>query len=74
MPTLSTIEAVLDRLRPVLRADGGNLEFVELAGWVARVRFTGACAACPTSHLTLHMGVEAALRRLHPSLRVALVS
>ena len=74
MPTITTIEAILDRIRPALRADGGDLELVELAGWTAHVRLTGACAGCPTSHLTLHIGVESALRRLHPNLRVALVA
>jgi Fe-S cluster biogenesis protein NfuA len=67
------IQAVLDNIRPALQADGGDLELVELAGAIARVRLTGACAGCPTAHMTLHMGVETALRRLNPRLRVALV-
>lgn len=74
MPTFSAVESVLDRIRPALRADGGDIELVELAGWVARVRLTGVCAGCPTSHMTLQMGVESALRRLDPNLRVALIA
>ena len=74
MPNISAVQAVLDRIRPALQADGGDLELVELAGAVARVRLTGACAGCPTAHMTLHIGVEAALRRLNPLLRVALVA
>jgi Fe-S cluster biogenesis protein NfuA len=65
---------VLNRLRPLLQADGGDIELVEVAGSLVRVRLTGACAGCPTSHMTLHLGVQSALRRLHPSLRVALVA
>lgn len=74
MPTSAAIEAVLNRIRPALQEDGGDIELVELAGSVARVRLSGVCAQCPTSHMTLHMGVESALRRLHPDLRVALVA
>jgi Fe-S cluster biogenesis protein NfuA len=68
------VESVLNRIRPALQADGGDIELVELAGSVAHVRLTGVCAGCPTSHMTLHQGVEIALRRLHPDLRVALVA
>lgn len=74
MPSLSAVQAVLDRIRPALQADGGDLELVELAGPIVRVRLSGACSGCPTAHMTLHMGVETALRRLSPVLRVALVS
>jgi Fe-S cluster biogenesis protein NfuA len=70
----SAVESVLDRIRPALTADGGGIELVRLAGWVAHVRLTGACAGCPTSHMTLHMGVEMALRRLDPNIRVTLVA
>lgn len=73
MPSRSAVESVLERIRPALRADGGDVELVELAGWLARVRLTGECAGCPTSHVTLQMGIEAALRRIDPNLRVALV-
>jgi Fe-S cluster biogenesis protein NfuA len=74
MPTTSAIESVLNRIRPMLQADGGDIELVERAGPLVRVRLTGVCAGCPTSHMTLHLGVESALRRLHPSLRVDLIA
>lgn len=70
----SALERALDEIRPHVQADGGDIELVELAGSVARVRLTGVCAGCPSSHMTLHLGVETALRRLHPDLRVALVA
>jgi Fe-S cluster biogenesis protein NfuA len=56
------VETVLDRIRPLMQADGGDIELVDIDGNSARVRLTGMCAGCPTAHLTLHMGVEMALR------------
>jgi Fe-S cluster biogenesis protein NfuA len=62
MVSRENIELVLDRVRPYLLADGGNVELVELAGNNARLRLTGMCAGCPSSHLTLYLGIETALR------------
>ena len=56
------IEAVLSRLRPFLRADGGDIELVQVEGNDAEVRLSGMCAGCPSAHMTLYVGVEAALR------------
>jgi Fe-S cluster biogenesis protein NfuA len=56
------IETVLDRIRPVLKADGGDIELVDVIGNSARVRLTGMCARCPSAYMTLHAGVERALR------------
>jgi Fe-S cluster biogenesis protein NfuA len=68
------VEAVLDRVRPYLRADGGDVELVAIEGNSAAVRLTGVCAGCPSAHMTLHVGIEMALREEIPefaSLRVA---
>lgn len=62
MITRDRVETVLERLRPFLQADGGDIELVEVAGNSAAVRLTGMCAGCPSAHMTLHVGVEAALR------------
>lgn len=56
------VESVLNRIRPTMRADGGDIELVEVRGNSVRVRLTGMCSGCPCAHLTLHMGVEMALR------------
>jgi len=56
------IETVLDRIRPAMRADGGDIELVDVLGNSARVRLTGMCAHCPSAYMTLHAGVERALR------------
>ena len=60
------IEAVLDRLRPLLQADGGDIELIDVADRKAFVRLSGKCAGCPSSHLTLHIGVEMAIREALP--------
>ena len=66
MTPRSEIEAVLDRMRPLLRADGGDIELVEVCDRKAFVRLSGKCAGCPSSHLTLHLGVEMAIREVIP--------
>jgi Fe-S cluster biogenesis protein NfuA len=62
MITRERIESVLDRIRPVMRADGGDIELVDVLDNGARVRLTGMCSGCPSAHMTLYMGVEMALR------------
>jgi len=62
MVTKERVDAVLDRVRPFLQADGGDIQLLEVEGRSARVRLTGMCVGCPSAHMTLHLGVEAALR------------
>ena len=61
------VEVILDRLRPALVADGGNVELVGVAedGTVSLV-LQGACATCPAQSTTLREGLEAGLRREIP--------
>lgn len=68
------VQAVLDRVRPFLNADGGDIELVSVDGNSAAVRLTGICAGCPSAHMTLHVGIEVALREEMPdfdTLRIA---
>jgi len=60
------IQNVLDRVRPSLQADGGDIELVAVAGNKATVRLSGKCAGCPSSHLTLHLGIEIAIKEEIP--------
>jgi Fe-S cluster biogenesis protein NfuA len=60
------VEAVLNRVRPFMQADGGDIELVEVSGNSADVRMTGMCASCPSAHMTLYLGVETALREEIP--------
>jgi Fe-S cluster biogenesis protein NfuA len=48
------VQAVLDRVRPFLQADGGDIELVSVEGNSAHIRLIGGCAACPSAHMTLH--------------------
>ncbi|MDX9786912.1 MAG: NifU family protein [Desulfobacterales bacterium] len=52
------VEAVITKIRPMLQADGGDVELVEVAGSIVKVRLTGACHGCPMSQLTLKNGIE----------------
>ena len=66
------IESVLaDEVRPALKADGGDLELVDIVGDRVVVRLQGSCAGCPGAHMTLKRWVEARLReRVSPGLVV----
>lgn len=65
------VEAALDKIRPALQADGGDLELIDVTddGKVT-VRLTGACGSCPMSQMTLKMGVEQRLREEIPEVSV----
>jgi len=62
------VETVLDELRPYLMADGGNVELVEVEGPVVKLRLQGACGSCPSSSMTLKMGIERKLRDTIPEI------
>jgi Fe-S cluster biogenesis protein NfuA len=57
------VEAALGKIRPSLRADGGDVELVEVTpDGMVKVKLTGACRGCPMSEMTLKMGIERALK------------
>ena len=60
------VQSVLDRVRPFLKADGGDIELIAVEGNSAAVRLTGRCAGCPSAHMTLHVGIESVLREEIP--------
>lgn len=62
------VEAALDRIRPALQMDGGNVELVSIDGYSVRVRLTGHCVGCPSAQMTLQYGIERALRDEIPEL------
>ncbi|RAL71116.1 NifU-like domain protein [Dehalococcoides mccartyi] len=63
---LEKVEAVLDKIRPALEADGGNVELVDVVDGVVKVKLVGACAGCPMSTMTLKNGIERILKREIP--------
>ncbi|BDQ37443.1 NifU family protein [Pseudodesulfovibrio nedwellii] len=53
------VEAILDKVRPMLQSDGGDVELVDITdSGVVQVRLTGACKGCPMSQMTLRNGIE----------------
>ena len=64
--TPENVEKVLDELRPFLISDGGNVEIAEIDGPIVKVRLQGACGDCPSSTMTLKMGIERKLREMIP--------
>jgi Fe-S cluster biogenesis protein NfuA len=62
------VETVLDEMRPYLMADGGNVELVEIDGPIVKLRLQGACGSCPSSTMTLRMGIERRLREFIPEI------
>lgn len=68
---LSQVKAVIEHIRPLLQADGGDIELVgvdEPTGTVS-VRLQGACRGCPSAAMTLKMGVERHLKEKVPAVR-----
>ena len=62
------VEAALNEIRPMLQADGGDVELVEIDGNVVKVRLQGACAGCPMSQMTLKNGIEQVLKEKIPEI------
>ena len=63
------VEEVLNKIRPSLMRDGGNVELVDTSDGVVKVKLTGACAGCPMSTLTLKMGIEQILKQEVPEVK-----
>lgn len=65
------VEAVLNKVRPSLQADGGDVELIEVdeASGIVKVRLTGACGGCPFATMTLKNGIEEALKQEIPEVK-----
>lgn len=62
------VEAVINEIRPLLQADGGDIELVDVEGGVVKVKLRGACACCPGAQMTLKMAVERRLKAAIPEI------
>lgn len=61
------VEQALDKIRPALQRDGGDIELVDVEeNGVVKVRLTGACHGCPMSQMTLKSGVERIVKQMVP--------
>jgi Fe-S cluster biogenesis protein NfuA len=68
-PTIEEqVQEVLDKLRPFIQRDGGDIELVAVEDGVVKVRLMGACGSCPASTITLKAGVERALMEEVPGI------
>ncbi|MCH5585713.1 NifU family protein [Shimazuella sp. AN120528] len=63
------VQEILDKLRPYIQRDGGDVELVEVEEGIVRVRLLGACGSCPSSTITLKAGIERALMEEIPEVR-----
>ncbi len=64
------IAKVIELMRPAIQADGGDVQFVEArTDGTVYIRFLGACVGCPSSEITLHMGIERNLQQHVPEVR-----
>ena len=59
----------LDKIRPSLNADGGDVELVDVVDGVVKVRLKGACAGCPMSTMTIKNGIESYLKQRIPAVK-----
>ncbi|CAN6330704.1 unnamed protein product [Urochloa humidicola] len=68
--TVGNVESVLDKVRPYLIADGGDVALHEIDGSVVRLKLQGACGSCPSSVTTMKMGIERRLMENIPQISV----
>jgi len=63
------VQKSIDKIRPMLQADGGDVELVDVKEGVVKVRLKGACAGCPMSQMTLKNGIERFLKQEIPEVK-----
>jgi len=63
------VEKVINRIRPAVQMDGGDIELVDVLDGIVRLRLVGSCSGCPSSTMTLKMGIERAIRAEVPEIK-----
>ncbi len=63
------VSVELDKIRPSLQADGGDVELVDVIDGVVKVKLKGACAGCPMSTMTIKNGIERYLKQQIPDVK-----
>ncbi|MBU0762838.1 MAG: NifU family protein [Candidatus Altiarchaeota archaeon] len=63
------VKKVIEKIRPMLQMDGGDVEYVGLEEGVVKVRLQGACHGCPMSQMTLQHGIEKAIKKEVPEVK-----
>ncbi|EST53536.1 nitrogen-fixing protein NifU [Brevibacillus panacihumi W25] len=69
MEVMDQVQEVLDKLRPYLQRDGGDVQLVDVEEGVVKLRLMGACGSCPSSTITLKAGIERALIEEIPGIK-----
>jgi Fe-S cluster biogenesis protein NfuA len=69
-PMEEKVREALEKVRPHLQRDGGDVELVEITeDGIVKVRLQGACAGCPMAQMTLQMGIEQTLKEMVPEVK-----
>ena len=63
------VQEALNKIRPMLQADGGDVELVDVQDGIVKVRLQGMCAGCPMSQMTLKNGIEKILKKELPEVK-----
>ena len=63
------VRAAIEKVRPFLQRDGGDIELIDVQDGIVKVRLQGACGSCPMSKMTLKMGVEKQLKEEIPEVK-----
>lgn len=63
------VQKVIEKIRPMLQRDGGDIQLIDVTDGVVKVKLTGACGSCPMSMMTLKMGVESELKKEVPEVK-----
>ena len=63
------VEQALDKIRPYLQADGGDVQLVSVEEGIVKVKLQGACYGCPMAQMTLKNGIEQNLKKMVPEVK-----
>jgi len=63
------VQAALEKVRPVLLADGGDVQLIDVKDGVVTLKLTGACSGCPMATMTLKGGIEQVLKEQVPEVK-----
>ncbi|OGL38945.1 MAG: hypothetical protein A2149_07070 [Candidatus Schekmanbacteria bacterium RBG_16_38_11] len=66
---LEKVKAVIEKIRPRLQMDGGDIELIDVEDGKVKVKLKGACAGCPGAQMTLKMGVERIIKEEVPDVK-----
>jgi Fe-S cluster biogenesis protein NfuA len=63
------VQKIIDKIRPTLQADGGDVELIDVVDGIVSVKLQGACAGCPMSQMTLKNGIERLVKQELPEIK-----